>query len=112
MVLTHLSAGSRPRGVLVDCQKPAHSLLAIPDPDDVKPILVDRTTIPEGEYSDVGYETRQVFDIIIKRVVTEWRAQILTDSKGKRYVAPFPDGVLPRGQHRHQDGRCSQPFAG
>ena len=26
-------------------------------------------------------------------MVTEWRAQILEDSQGKRYVAPFPEGV-------------------
>ncbi len=38
----------------------------------------------------MGYESRQVFDIDISRVVTEYRAQILEDSKGNRFVAPFP----------------------
>ena len=90
------NTGRKPGG------QPGHegkALLPIPDPDEIKPISVDRTTIPEGEYRDVGYEARQVFDLVVKRVVTEWRAQILIDSKGKRYVAPFPDGVTRPAQY-------------
>ena len=30
-------------------------------------------------------------------MVTEWQAQILEDSQGKRYVAPFLEGVTRRG---------------
>ncbi|MGA9235801.1 MAG: transposase, partial [Desulfobacterales bacterium] len=37
-----------------------------------------------GQYRQVGFESRQVFDIDISRRVTEYRAQILEDNKGKR----------------------------
>lgn len=62
-------------------------------PDQIENIPVDRRTLPKGRYKDVGYESRQVVDIEISRVVTEYRAQILEDAKGKRYTAPFPEGV-------------------
>jgi transposase len=62
-------------------------------PDEVEVLKVDRTTLPRGRYRDVGYEARQVIDLDISRVVTEYQAQILEDQNGKRYVAPFPDGV-------------------
>ena len=41
----------------------------------------------------MGFESRQVIDIEISRIVTEYRAQILEDTEGKRYVASFPKGV-------------------
>ena len=62
-------------------------------PDQIEKILVDRRTLPKGEYKDVGYESRQIVDIEISRVVTEYRAQILEDANGKRYTASFPEGV-------------------
>ncbi len=46
-----------------------------------------------------GFETRQVFDIKIARVVTEYRAQVLVDGNGKRFVAPFPQGVTKAAQY-------------
>ena len=52
-----------------------------------------KTTLPKGDYKDVGYESRQIVDIDIARVVTEYRAQILENDSGKRYTAPFPEGV-------------------
>jgi transposase len=39
------------------------------------------------------FESRQVIDFEVSTVVTEYRAQILEDEKGKQYVAPFPKGV-------------------
>ena len=63
------------------------------NPDQIKNIPVDKKTLPKGEYKDVGFESRQVVDIKISRVITEYRAQILEDAKGKRYTAPFPEGV-------------------
>lgn len=62
-------------------------------PDQIENIPVDRRTLPRGSYKDVGYESRQVVDIEISRVVTEYRAQILEDANGKRYTASFPEGV-------------------
>jgi transposase len=62
-------------------------------PDHIENISVDRKTLPKGTYKDVGYESRQIVDIEISRIVTEYRAQILEDVKGKQYTAPFPEGV-------------------
>ncbi len=63
------------------------------DPDVIEDIPVDKTTIPEGSYKDVGYESRQIVDIDISRIITEYRAQVLEGADGKRYTAPFPEGV-------------------
>ncbi|MCX6712182.1 MAG: transposase [Candidatus Vogelbacteria bacterium] len=69
------------------------TLQPVADPDLIKDLKVDRSTLPAGDYRTVGYERRQVVDLDISTVVTEWRAEILEDQKGKRYVAPFPHGV-------------------
>jgi transposase len=63
------------------------------NPDLIKNIPLDKKTLPKAEYKDVGYESRQVVDIEISRVVTEYRAQILENANGKRYTALFPEGV-------------------
>jgi transposase len=44
-------------------------------------------------YHDAGFETRQVIDIHIERCVTEYRAQILRNENGQRFVAEFPAEV-------------------
>ena len=62
-------------------------------------IKVDRSRLPAGQYRQVGFESRQVFDIDISRRVTEYRAQILEDNKGNRFVAPFPEGVTKAVQY-------------
>ncbi len=72
---------------------PFSGLEPLPNPDFVNTILVDRDTLPDKNCHVIGYEKRQVIDIEINRVVTEWQAEILEDSTGKRYTAPFPDGV-------------------
>lgn len=58
--------------------------------------------MPKGQYQDRGFATRQVFDIDISRVVTEYQAQILEDENGKRFVAPFPEGVSKAVQYGNQ----------
>ena len=76
--------------------QPGHkgkTLQQVDDPDEIKIIPVDRRSLPQDQYREAGYETRQVIDVDITTVVTEWRAEILEDSLGKRYVAPFPEGV-------------------
>lgn len=65
----------------------------VKNPDKIKVLKIDRKKIPVGKYKNVGYESRQVIDIQIKKIVTEYRAQILENSKGKRYVADFPEEV-------------------
>ena len=74
------------------------TLKKVNNPDRVKEIKVDRRPLPAGEYRQVGFESRQVFDIDISRLVAEYRAQILEDEKGQRFVAPFPKGVTPPRQ--------------
>lgn len=69
------------------------TLKKVDDPDKVEVLKVDRTKLPKGQYTEVGYETRQVFNIEISRVVTEYQAQILEDKDGKRFTADFPEGV-------------------
>ena len=69
------------------------TLQPVPDPDEIETLLIDRRTLPKGRYQDVGYESRQVVDLDISKVVTEYRAQVLEDQQGKRFVAPFPEGV-------------------
>lgn len=69
------------------------TLQQVADPDEIKIVEIDRKSLPVGDYREIGYESRQVIDIEICRIVTEWRAEVLENSKGKRYVAPFPEGV-------------------
>lgn len=69
------------------------TLQKVADPDEIKVLEVDRSTLPAGSYREVGHEVRQVIDLDISRVVTEYRAQILEDQGGNRYVAPFPKDV-------------------
>lgn len=69
------------------------TLKPVDKPDEIKVIRLDKRTLPRGHYHDVGFEARQVVDIRISTVVTEYRAQILEDAQGQRYVAPFPAQV-------------------
>ncbi len=75
------------------------TLKKVDDPDKVELIKIDRSTLPSGRYRQVGFDTRQVFDIDISRVVTEYRAQILEDDDGNRFVAPFPKNVTKAAQY-------------
>ena len=61
------------------------------DPDEIKVLVVDRSILPPGQCREAGFERRQVFDIDISRLVTEYRAEVLED--GRHFVAPFPDHV-------------------
>jgi transposase len=73
---------------------PGNTLSPVDDPDEVLELNIDRRTLPKGHhYRQVGVERRQVIDLDIARFVTEYRAQVLEDEQGKRYVAAFPDRV-------------------
>ena len=69
------------------------NLEPVDNPDAIIPIKLDERHLPKSTYREVGFESRQVIDIEISRIVTEYRAQILEDTKGKRYTAPFPKGI-------------------
>lgn len=84
------TSGRKPGG------QPGHigaSLKQVADPDIIKEIPVDRRQLPLGHYRVCEPEKRQVIDLDITTVVTEWRAEVLVDEQGKRYVAPFPEGI-------------------
>ena len=70
------------------------TLEQVNDPDEVTELTIDRRTLPKGSpYQEAGQEIRQVIDIDISRFVTEYRAQVLEDNQGNRFVASFPKGV-------------------
>jgi transposase len=75
------------------------TLSPVDDPDAVKHLAIGADLLPEGHYSDQGYESRQVFNISISRHVTEYRAQVVADTQGKQYVAKFPLGVTQPAQY-------------
>lgn len=62
-------------------------------PDEVNIILVEREGLPQGHYREVGFQKRQVVDIDIRKIVTEYQAQILENEQGQRFVGEFPQGV-------------------
>lgn len=64
------------------------------NPNRIIVVEIDRRTIPEGEYTDIGFEARQVIEIEISKKVIEYRAQILQDNYGNEFVADFPKGVI------------------
>jgi transposase len=71
----------------------------IDNPDKIEILSIDKRTLPSGNYQEVGYESRQVFNIEISRIVTEYRAQVLEDEFGNRYVAEFPEYVTKDVQY-------------
>ena len=75
------------------------TLQKVNNPDKTEVIKVKRRDLPPGQYKKVGYESRQVFDMKIVRVVTEYQAEILEDSNGRRFVASFPEGVTKAVQY-------------
>ncbi|OOP57062.1 MAG: IS66 family transposase [Candidatus Brocadia carolinensis] len=75
------------------------TLEKVENPDKVEVLEVDRRRYPRGTYKVVDYEARQVFDIKIARVVTEYRAEIVEDAEGNRIVASFPEGVTKAVQY-------------
>ncbi len=75
------------------------TLQKVDNPDETEVIMLDRRTLPQGHYTEDGFETRQVFDIDISRVVTEYQAQRLINEQGQCFVAPFPKKVSKAVQY-------------
>ena len=75
------------------------TLRQIDDPDEIRMLSIDRSILPPGQYRETGFDRRQVFDIDINRIVTEYRAEILVDENGQRFVAPFPEHVTKAVQY-------------
>lgn len=75
------------------------TLEQIANPDRIETLEIDRRTLPRGNYTSVGFDTRQVIDIHISRVVTEYRAEIVQDDDGNQFVADFPAEVKRPAQY-------------
>jgi transposase len=69
------------------------TLLPFADPDEVISLPLDRAVLPPGDYKSAGVESRQVIELEIRRVITEYRAERLKDANGQIYTAAFPKGV-------------------
>jgi transposase len=93
---TRTGNGNKPGG-----QKghPGSNLKPSDDPDEIVILNVDQSTLPHGVYREDGFESRQVFDVNITVNITEYRAQVLIDQQGKRWVAPFPQDVVAHVQY-------------
>jgi len=77
-----------------------HHLEQVSEPDEVEVLEIDRRTLPKGRsYGASGYEKRQLIDIVVKRCVTEYRAEIVKDDLGSQWVAEFPEGVTRPAQY-------------
>ena len=74
-------------------------LKQISTPTSVENILIDRRSLPKGNYESFGFESRQVFDLEISMTVIEYRAEVLINSRGVEFVADFPDGVTEPAQY-------------
>ena len=73
--------------------------LTTDSPDEVKTLFVERDSLPQGNYHQVGFIKRQIVDIDISKIITGYRAQILEDERGKQFIADFPDGVNSHVQY-------------
>jgi transposase len=82
--------GKKPGGQVGHVGK---NLMPVENPDEIQHITLDKCVLPKGHYHDAGYDMRQVINIKISRHVIEYRAQILENEAGARFIAPFPAGV-------------------
>ncbi|WP_291322957.1 transposase [Desulfonatronospira sp.] len=67
------------------------NLKPVDNQDIVEKISLDINTLPQGRYRDGGHEKRQVFDLNISAVVTEYQVQVLINGyvKGKSAMIIF-----------------------
>jgi transposase len=76
-----------------------NTLQPVDHPDEIKQLKIDRKTLPGGKWKDAGYERRQVFDLVIRRHVTEYQAERLENERGGYITAEFPEGVVQAAQY-------------
>lgn len=69
------------------------------NPDEVIEIKLDKKSLPKGKYTEIGYDARQVINVKISRCITEYRAQILQNERGKKFTAIFPEQVKQKIQY-------------
>ncbi len=91
-----VATGKKPGGQI---GHDASHLTPVANPDQIENILLDTQSLPAGQYHDAGYEARQEIQVRLKKHVIEYRAQILVNQKGKRFVAAFPPSVMRQVQY-------------
>jgi len=70
------------------------TLEQVNNPDAIEELKIDRKNLPDGKnYHAAGYIKRQVVDLKISSIITEYRAERLIDGDGQIYLAEFPLGV-------------------
>lgn len=74
-------------------------LKQVENPGVVEELLIDRRTLPAGNWKSAGFDKRQVFDIEVSFTVTEYQAEVLMNELGETYVAEFPKGVTEPAQY-------------
>lgn len=84
---TRVKSGKKPGGQL---GHNGHVLQPVSDPDEVVELKVDAAALADGVYHLAGEVKRQVIDFILKRHVTEYRAEVWENAEGKQVVAAFP----------------------
>jgi len=57
-------------------------LIKVDNPDRIELINIDRRRLPAGQYHQVGFETRYLFEIDISRIRTEYRTQVMRSDEG------------------------------
>ena len=76
------------------------TLERVENPDEIIELSVDRRTLPKGgEFKSDGFESRQVIDVVLSCVVREYRAEVLVDKSGTRFVAEFPVEITKAVQY-------------
>lgn len=83
--------------------QPGHAgstLVQVEEPDEVVEIPIDRRTLPKNaKLKQVESETRQVFDVVMNFVVTEYQAEVFEDDQGNQYTAEFPEHIKKHVQY-------------
>jgi transposase len=75
------------------------TLEPVDNPDHTVELKIDRRKLPPGNWTSAGYERRQLFDLEIHRVVTEYQAEILINEQGIKITAEFPEGLVQKAQY-------------
>ena len=71
----------------------------VKNPDKIVKLKCNKKDLPKGQYKNAGYESRQVVDIKISKIITEYQAEILESQDGKRYTAAFPENITQKIQY-------------
>lgn len=68
------------------------TLEQVETPDEIKKISVD-SKFKKGKWKFIGFEKRQVIDLLIKKHVIEYQVEIIQTENGKTIIGDFPKDV-------------------